>query len=74
MIVEEVGGLDKIEQLQSHENEQVYSSALHIIETFFVNDQDEDNSIAPSTLAANNDGSAYQFATAAAAPAGGFNF
>ena len=41
--IERVGGLDKIEALQTHENADVYDLAYEIIETFFfMNDSDEE--------------------------------
>ncbi|CAB3236703.1 unnamed protein product [Arctia plantaginis] len=40
--LEEMGALDLIENLQQHENEDVYKKALHILDTYF-SDQDDVN-------------------------------
>ncbi|XP_065649659.1 importin subunit alpha-7 isoform X2 [Hydra vulgaris] len=41
--VEECYGLDKIEILQQHENEDIYQKSYEIVETFFRDDEDTDD-------------------------------
>ncbi|CAI4225679.1 unnamed protein product [Auanema sp. JU1783] len=41
--IEECGGLDKIEHLQNHENEDIYKLTYEIIDTFFSSDSDDEN-------------------------------
>lgn len=37
-LIEECGGLDKIENLQSHDNQEIYRLAFTIIDTYFSGD------------------------------------
>lgn len=66
--IEEAGGLDKIEKLQHHSNEDIYKLAYTIIDKFFTSEATEDHSVLPQM---NSD--AYQFG-ASNVPEGGFNF
>jgi hypothetical protein len=47
IMVEECGGLDRIEKLQSHESKHIYHKALDIIETFFPDGDQIDKEIVP---------------------------
>ncbi|KAG8196256.1 hypothetical protein JTE90_023812 [Oedothorax gibbosus] len=68
--VEECGGLDKIETLQNHENEEIYKLAFEIIDQYFSDDQgDEDPTLMPP---ASDQG--YQFDPNASIPSDGFKF
>jgi HEAT repeat protein len=46
--VEEVGGLDKLENLQEHHNTEIYEFAVNLIETYYGADEDECENIAPA--------------------------
>merc|ERR1719309_930896 len=71
MMVEECGGLDKIEQLQAHENEIIYHKALQIIENFFPDGDQVDEEIAPK---AGETGFEFAAPESSAVPQSGFQF
>lgn len=68
-LIEECGGLDKIEQLQGHDNQEIYRMAFNIIDTYFSSEGEEDGAIAPQE---NDNG--FQFNSGGNAPDGGFIF
>jgi len=47
-LIEDSGGLDKIEMLQNHDNEEIYELSLDIIDTYF--SDDDEFSLAPPLL------------------------
>ncbi|XP_076233141.1 karyopherin subunit alpha [Calliopsis andreniformis] len=47
IMIEEVGGLDKLEALQHHETEQVYQKAIAMIDTFFSEGDAEESTLTP---------------------------
>uniref|UniRef100_A0A8C5A8R2 Importin subunit alpha n=1 Tax=Gadus morhua TaxID=8049 RepID=A0A8C5A8R2_GADMO len=70
-LIEECGGLEKVEQLQNHENEDIYKLAYEIIDQFFSSDDiDEDNALVPEAI----QGGTYGFNSSTNVPAEGFQF
>lgn len=68
-MIESCGGLDKIENLQNHENVDIYKLAFDIIEHYFSEEVDDDPSIAPQATE-----SGFQFDPNTSIPSEGFRF
>ncbi|TNN53499.1 Importin subunit alpha-4 [Liparis tanakae] len=70
-IIEECGGLEKIENLQQHENEDIYKLAFEIIDQYFSGeDIDEDPSLIPDST----QGGTFNFDPASNMQTKEFNF
>eukprot|EP00465_Bigelowiella_longifila_P002861 CAMPEP_0185257044 /NCGR_PEP_ID=MMETSP1359-20130426/6106_1 /TAXON_ID=552665 /ORGANISM="Bigelowiella longifila, Strain CCMP242" /LENGTH=559 /DNA_ID=CAMNT_0027841925 /DNA_START=24 /DNA_END=1703 /DNA_ORIENTATION=- len=59
--VEECGGLDLIEDLQRHDNEDIYNKAVNILQMYFDTDENNDKSDDELAPATGGDGSQFQF-------------
>lgn len=58
-LVDECDGLEKLEQLQEHENHAVYTKSVHIIEAYFGSEDSGDE--ASENLAPSNNGNTFGF-------------
>jgi importin subunit alpha-6/7 len=69
--IEEAGGMDKIHNLQLHDNGEIYKKAYSIIDKYFNDEDDEDAAIAPEIDATTGN---FSFNTHMDVPQQGFSF
>lgn len=69
-LIEECDGLSKIEELQNHQNNDIYEKAVKILEVYFAAEED-DTGIAPAVDPSQQ---AYTFGSNPQLPQGGFKF
>jgi len=69
--VDECGGLDAIEELQQHENEDVYDKCVNILKNYFDSEEDEDAGMAPQV---NTSTDQFSFGLSGQAPGAQFSF
>lgn len=71
--IEDAEGVDKIEDLQEHNNEDIYTKSVSLLEEYFDLEEEEVENLAPTIDSA---AGTYTFAPqqGSNAPAGGFNF
>ena len=68
--IEESGGMEKIHDLQIHDNVEIYKKAYQIIDKYF-GEEEEDAELAPEVDASTG---AFTFPTNVNVPQGGFSF
>ncbi|XP_020589098.1 importin subunit alpha-2-like [Phalaenopsis equestris] len=69
-MIDEAEGLDKIENLQSHDNTEIYEKAVKILETYWLEEEDEAMPAGDSAQTGFNFGANEQYSV----PSGGFKF
>lgn len=71
-MIDECEGLDKIENLQTHDNNEIYEKAVKVLEKYWAEEEEEQN-VQDALTAMNQQG--FNFgATQPNIPAGGFKF
>jgi importin subunit alpha-1 len=70
LFIEEAGGMEKIHNLQMHDNMDIYKKSYQIIEKYF-GQEEEDTGLAPEVDASTG---TFAFPTDVSVPQGGFSF
>lgn len=70
-MIDDAEGLEKIENLQSHDNTEIYEKAVKILETYWL--EEEDETMPPGDAAAQS-GFNFGGTEVPSLPSGGFNF
>lgn len=73
-LIEKCSGLDKIESLQQHENEEIYRLAYEIIDQYFSDDVEEDPNLVPTVTDAGYEFNANSSQASNNLPHDGFQF
>ncbi|KAJ2141112.1 Importin subunit alpha-1, partial [Coemansia sp. RSA 637] len=73
LFIEEAGGMDKIHNLQLHDNIEIYKKAYSIIDKYFSEEgeEDEDSELMPGV---DQQTGQFNFEGDVSVPQGGFNF
>ncbi|KAJ2843959.1 Importin subunit alpha-1 [Coemansia brasiliensis] len=73
LYIEEAGGMEKIHNLQLHDNIEIYNKAYNIIDKYFADDgeDEENNELMPVV---NEQTGQFKFESDVSVPQGGFNF
>jgi len=70
-LITECGGLNAIEELQNHENNNIYNRAVKVLETYFGAEEEDDAAIVPGVVTSESGGQQFYFGGAGGAGAGG---
>lgn len=69
-MIDDAEGLEKIENLQNHDNTEIYEKSVKILETYWLEDEDEEAMPAADAPATVN----FRSNNLPSVPPGGFNF
>mmetsp|Transcript_8857 Transcript_8857/g.8766 ORF Transcript_8857/g.8766 Transcript_8857/m.8766 type:complete len:548 (+) Transcript_8857:120-1763(+) len=75
-MISDAGGLNAIEDLQNHENQNIYQRAVKMLETYFGGEEEEESAIVPDVVSGTEGQQQYGFGGPGTQPpqGGGFRF